>query len=309
MLGNRLIRMSRHLGKWARRTGVTCYRLYDRDVPDHPLILDWYDGDLVVYVHTRKKDATPEARAGWMEGALAEIAEALQISRDRMHVKERGRRTEGEQYRRLGSSRCEREVQEFGLKFLVNLDDYLDTGLFLDHRETRRIIREQSAGKRFLNLFAYTGSFTVYAAAGGAVATHTVDISKTYLDWAQRNLDLNVLVGLQHTLERADVLRWLPDAARSGQRFDLILCDPPTFSNSARMTGFLDVDEQHPQLINQCLDLLTPEGVLYFSTNQRSFRLRPDEIRTDRAFEISKRTVPLDFRNKQIHRCWEFRLP
>jgi 23S rRNA (cytosine1962-C5)-methyltransferase len=306
MLANRLVRMYRHWRKWARRNEITCFRLYEKDIPDQPLIVDWYDGRALVYAMHRKKDETPELREVWLEEVESEVKEGLGVTDETLFFKERKRQKGLSQYERLAEEQHEITVVEHGHQFLVNLTDYLDTGLFLDHRVTRRMVQEQATDKQFLNLFAYTGTFSVYAAAGGAAGTTTVDISNTYLDWARRNFELNGLDPERNRLERADVLRWLPDAIRSRRRFDLIVCDPPTFSNSKKMAGFFDVDSQHPSVINQCLELLNPGGVLYFSTNSRGFKLREDMLAPYPYEEITEKTVPEDFRNQRIHRCWRF---
>lgn len=312
MLANRLRRTYRHLRKWARRTDVTCFRLYEKDIPDQPLIVDWYDGRALVYAMHRKKDETPQAREAWLEEVEAEVREGLDVTDETLFFKERRRQKGPDQYRKEAEERQEFVVGEQGHRFWVNLSDYHDTGLFLDHRNTRKIVEGEAAGKRpdgrpcgrFLNLFAYTGSFTVYAACGGAAHTTSVDISNTYLQWARRNFELNGLDPRTNDLVRADVLAWLPEAVRAGRRFDLIVCDPPTFSNSKKMRGFLDVGEQHPELINDCLRLLSPGGALYFSTNFRGFKLNEPALLPCALEEITARTVPEDYRNKKIHRCW-----
>ena len=186
----------------------------------------------------------------------------------------------------------------------MNLTDYLDTGLFLDSRFTRAKVRSEAADTRFLNLFGYTGSFSVYAADGGAQSTTTVDISNTYLDWAERNFRLNELPRGPHRLERADVLQWLPAAIADHREFDLIVCDPPTFSNSKKMRETFDVDSRHPDLINGCLRILSPGGALYFSTNSRSFSLRQEALAPCELEELTPESIPPDFRNRKIHRCW-----
>jgi 23S rRNA (guanine2445-N2)-methyltransferase / 23S rRNA (guanine2069-N7)-methyltransferase len=200
-------------------------------------------------------------------------------------------------------------VLEDGLKFLVNFDDYLDTGLFLDHRKTRARLRAAAAGKRFLNLFAYTCTATVYAAAGGAVSTTSVDMSNTYLNWAQRNFELNGLGSDRNGLIQADCRVWLEeDAARGKERYDLIFIDPPTFSNSKRMEGVLDVDRDHPALIDGCARLLAPGGLIVFSTNSQRFRLDESLMQRYAVVDISTKTLPHDFeRNPRIHRCFEVR--
>jgi 23S rRNA (cytosine1962-C5)-methyltransferase len=305
MLANRLERMHRHLRKWARRTGVTCYRLYEKDIPDQPLVIDWFEGRALVYAMHRKKDETAEAREAWLAEVEAEVREGLGISDEELFFRERkrlkGRTT---QYERLATERNELPVHEGGHRFLVNLSDYHDTGLFLDHRITRRMVQEEAAGRRFLNLFSYTGSFSVYAAKGGALTTTSVDISNTYLDWTARNFALNELPTETNRLERADVLKWLRAAVEARGKFDLIVCDPPTFSNSKKMEGVLDVQRQHPDLINACLRLLTPGGVLFFSTNARGFSLQAEELLPHEGGEITEITVPEEYRNRKAHRCW-----
>src|SRR4051794_32538327 len=190
MLANRLRKTYRHLRKWARRTGVTCFRLYEKDIPDQPLVVDWYDGRALVYAMRRTKDETEVARASWLAEVETEVKEGLEVGDEALYFKERQRQKGPAQYEKIADRREEFVVEEQGHRFLVNLSDYHDTGLFLDHRNTRRMVEEQSAGRRMLNLFAYTGSFSVYAASGGAAGTTSVDISNTYLDWARRNFEL-----------------------------------------------------------------------------------------------------------------------
>ncbi|MBW3623402.1 MAG: class I SAM-dependent methyltransferase [Armatimonadetes bacterium] len=304
MLANRLRKNQRLLRKWARKNAITCYRLYEKDIPDQPVIVDWYDGRAVIYVTRRKKDETEAAHLAWMEEVKQAVMEGLDLPGEQLYFKGRGRRKAGAQYEKLADRHEEFVVTEFGHRFIVNLSDYLDTGLFLDHRNTRRIVGEEAAGKDFLNLFAYTGTFTVYAAKGGARSTTTVDLSATYLDWAERNFELNGLEPQTNGTERADVLRWLPHAQRKGWKYDLIVCDPPTFSASKRMQDTFDVQRQHPEIINGCLRLLRSGGTLYFSTNYRGFDLEEAALLPSSREEITPDTIPPDFRNKRIHRCW-----
>jgi 23S rRNA (guanine2445-N2)-methyltransferase / 23S rRNA (guanine2069-N7)-methyltransferase len=231
------------------------------------------------------------------------------VAEERIRVRTRRKTKRGEQYGKVQNQANYHVVMEDGLKFLVNFDDYLDTGLFLDHRPTRARLRAAASGKRFLNLFAYTCTATVYAAAGGAVSTTSVDMSNTYLNWAQRNFELNGLSPSLHGLVQADCRVWLEDGARSRERYDLIFIDPPTFSNSKRMEGVLDVDRDHPALLDGCARLLAPGGLIVFSTNSQRFRL--DESLSGRydVRDISAKTLPSDFeRNPRIHRCFEVRL-
>ena len=302
---NRLRKNLRHWSKWARRNAITCYRLYDRDVPEYPFVVDLYADQVHLQEVETGWQIEEDLYRAWLDSVVEACAEVLQLSPAAIHLKQRRRQKGLDQYEKTGQSGEEFIVEEGGLKFSINLDQYLDVGLFLDHRNTRAMVREEAGGKRFLNLFAYTGSFTVYAAHGGAASSVTVDMSNTYQAWTQRNLQLNGLAGPQHQLVRADVFRYLEDAAAAGEQFDLIVMDPPTFSNSAKMQGVLDVQRDHVWLIDQCLSLLSPRGVLYFSNNLRSFVF--DERLPERCqvSEISNRTVPEDFRNKKIHRCWK----
>jgi 23S rRNA (cytosine1962-C5)-methyltransferase len=285
--------------------GVTCFRLYERDIPEYPCIADWYDGEAVVWLYDRKRDETQAQRDAFQARVLAEVGEGLDLDPDRIFLKKRQRQRGLDQYERLDQRGAVRVVEEAGLKFEVNLSDYLDTGLFLDHRVTRGRVRDRAAGKRVLNLFAYTGSFTCYAVQGGAAATTTVDMSRTYCDWAERNLKLNGFSESEsHRIVHADCLQFL---AEKPEPYDLIVCDPPSFSNSKRMAlDSFAVDRDHPMLIAACAEWLAPGGTLYFSSNSRSLRLeadrRPSELEVR---EISRQTVPEDFRNRKIHRCWE----
>ncbi len=302
---NRLRKNLRHWSKWARRNAISCYRLYDRDVPEYPFVVDLYTDQVHLQEVETGWQIEEDLYRAWLDSVVAACAEVLQLSPAAIHLKQRRRQKGLDQYEKTGQIGEEFIVEEGELKFSINLDQYLDVGLFLDHRNTRAMVREEAGGKRFLNLFAYTGSFTVYAAHGGATSSVTVDMSNTYQAWTQRNLQLNGLAGPQHQLVRADVFRYLEDAAAAGEQFDLIVMDPPTFSNSAKMQGVLDVQRDHVWLVDQCLSLLRPQGVLYFSNNLRSFVF--DERLPERCqvSEISNRTVPEDFRNKKIHRCWK----
>ncbi|MDA3963231.1 MAG: class I SAM-dependent methyltransferase [Planctomycetota bacterium] len=305
MLANRLRNRFKHLSKWARRSAVTCFRIYDRDISDQPCIVDWYDGHAVVWCLDRKRDDTEEQAELWRCSVRKEVATGLDIPQARVYIKRRGRQRGREQYVRLGDEAVIRTVSEQGLSFEVNLSDYLDTGLFLDHRTTRAMVREQAAGKRVLNLFAYTGSFTCYAAAGGAASSLTVDMSRTYSDWTARNLALNQLTSEQHRIETVDCMRFLEQTP--SERFDLIVCDPPTFSNSKRMDRSWSVDRDHPWLLWRLNDFLAPGGSIYFSTNSRSFELANAGLPPLRPEEVTHATVPEDFERKRPHRCWVLR--
>lgn len=300
---NRLTKNARHLAKWAKRQGISCYRLYERDIPEFPVIVDWYEGR----VHLQEVETgwveSDEDHTAWLEGIRQSVISVLGIADGHVALKTRRRQRGAEQYEKTGSEGEDFIVHEDGLQFIVNLDAYLDTGLFLDHRNTRKQVRSEAAGKRFLNLFSYTGSFSVYAAAGGATESVTVDMSNTYLDWAGRNFGLNGM-GPRHQRVRADVFEYLRNALGDRERFDLIVLDPPSFSNSKKMQGVLDVQDDHVWLVESCLSLLNPGGVLYFSNNLRSFKL--DDYLKPKCVDVSAQSVPEDFRNKKIHQCFRF---
>lgn len=301
MFANRLQKNLKSLGKWARQAGVECYRLYDADMPEYALAIDLYRDWVHVQEYAPPRSIDPEKAQTRLLDALAAIPVALGIPAERVVIKRRERQTGTRQYERQGEQGRFMEVSEGGVKLLVNLTDYLDTGLFLDHRPMRLRIQREAAGKRFLNLFCYTGTVTVHAAKGGARSTTSVDLSKTYLDWARRNLSLNGFSDKQR-LEQGDVMAWL-EADRG--EYELIFIDPPTFSNSKRMEGVFDVQRDHIHLLDLAMARLAPGGVLYFSNNFRKFQL--DEILAKRynVVEISGETLDPDFaRNPRIHRAW-----
>jgi len=306
MFVNRLRKNLRHLGKWARREGVTCYRAYDADLPEYALAVDLYEGWAHVQEYAAPATVEPARAQARLADAIAVIPDALGIPADRVVLKVRRRQRGLAQYGRQADTRQFREVHEGGLRFLVNLTDYLDTGLFLDHRPTRALIRSMIRGGRFLNLFAYTGTASVYAAAGGAASTTTVDMSSVYLDWARRNMTLNGFAeGRTHRFVRADCLAWL--AAPHAEPYHVIFLDPPTFSNSKRMAErTFEVQRDHVSLISAAARLLTRDGVLLFANNFRHFRMQPAALSGLAAEDISRVTIPLDFeRNPRIHTCWK----
>jgi 23S rRNA (cytosine1962-C5)-methyltransferase len=304
---NRLGKNIKHLRKWAQRQGLEAWRMYDRDVPQYPFAVDIYAD----HVHLQEYDT------GWLmhkseyEEWLAEVMEAIVfvtgLPSEHIHLKRRRRQKGKEQYEKTGADGTDFVIHEYGRAFWVNLDKYLDTGLFLDHRHTRQKIGAMAAGKRFLNLFAYTGSFSVYAGTGGALSSETVDLSNTYLQWARRNFELNGLDMHVHQLVRADVFQYLQKAAEEGKQFDLIVMDPPSFSNSKKMLDILDVQADQEKLIDGAMRLLSAQGTLFFSNNLRSFTLNSALEQRYRVSNISRKTVPEDFRNDRIHQCWEIR--
>ncbi|TWD99350.1 23S rRNA m(2)G-2445 methyltransferase [Pseudomonas sp. AG1028] len=302
MFANRLQKNLKQLGKWARREGVDCYRLYDADMPEYALAVDLYHDWVHVQEYAAPRSIDPEKAQARLFDALAAIPQALGIDKSKVVIKRRERQSGTKQYERQAAQGQFMEVKEGGIKLLVNLTDYLDTGLFLDHRPLRLRIQKEAAGKRFLNLFCYTATASVHAAKGGARSTTSVDLSKTYLDWARRNLSLNGFSD-KNRLEQGDVMSWLGDD--SGE-YDLIFIDPPTFSNSKRMEGVFDVQRDQVQLLDMAMARLAPGGVLYFSNNFRKFLLDEQLPARYRVEEISAETIDPDFaRNAKIHRAWK----
>lgn len=312
MFGNRLGKNLKRLQSWATKAGISCYRLYDADMPEYAFAIDLYRtlepeaSWLYVQEYAAPAEIELDAVRRRRSEAMSTLTDMTGVAPERIRVRVRRRTRRGEQYDKLDEQARYHLIEEGGLRFRVNFDDYLDTGLFLDHRLTRGRLRAAASGKRFLNLFAYTGTATVYAAAGGASQTTTVDLSNTYLDWARRNLALNRLDGGQHRFVHADCRDWLQEG--SGGLYDLIFLDPPTFSNSKRMAGVLDIERDHVSLIDACVRLLAPGGLIVFSTNAQRFRLDPQLAGRLAVLDVSAATIPKDFeRNPRIHRCFEIR--
>ena len=301
MFANRLQKNLKQLGKWARKEGIECYRLYDADMPEYALAVDLYRDWVHVQEYAAPRSIDPEKASARLFDALAAIPQALNIDKSKVVVKRRERQTGTKQYQRQSTQGQFMEVTEGGVKLLVNLTDYLDTGLFLDHRPLRMRIQREAAGKRFLNLFCYTATATVHAAKGGARTTTSVDLSKTYLDWARRNLSLNGFSD-KNRLEQGDVMAWL---AEDRGEYELIFIDPPTFSNSKRMEGIFDIQRDHAAMLDLAMARLAPGGVLYFSNNFRKFQLDDNLAERYAVEEISASTLDPDFaRNSKIHRAW-----
>jgi 23S rRNA (guanine2445-N2)-methyltransferase / 23S rRNA (guanine2069-N7)-methyltransferase len=321
MFANRLRKNLQRLDPWAERERIDCYRVYDADMPEYAFAIDLYgqgsreftgQGARHVYVqeYAAPKTVDQESARERRREALAVLPEVLAVPISHIHSRVRKPQKGTLQYEKRDAKAERHAVQEGGLKFWVNFRDYLDTGLFLDHRLVRGMLREWAKGADFLNLFCYTGSATVYAAAGGARSTTSVDLSNTYLDWAHENLLLNGFGGREHELYRADCLQWLEEQEAAGPRFDLIFVDPPTFSNSKRMEGVLDVQRDHVGMIRRSLRLLRPSGRLVFSTNYTRFKLDADALADLRVEDISARTIPKDFeRHARIHRCFSVTMP
>jgi 23S rRNA (guanine2445-N2)-methyltransferase / 23S rRNA (guanine2069-N7)-methyltransferase len=311
MFANRLRKNLQRLDPWALREHIDCFRVYDADMPEYAFAIDLYGRDsrhVYVQEYAPPKSVNQESARERRREALAVLPEVLGVPLAHVHTRVRKPQKGAEQYEKRDSAAERFAVQEGGLKFWVNFRDYLDTGLFLDHRIVRGMLRDWAKDADFLNLFCYTGSATVYAAAGGARTTTGVDLSNTYLDWAHENLLLNGFRGSQHELYRADCLAWLEEQEPGGARFDLILLDPPTFSNSKRMDGVLDVQRDHVGMIRRSLKLLRPAGRLVFSTNFTRFKLDHGALADLAIEDISAATVPKDFeRHARIHKCFVVR--
>ncbi|MBP24169.1 bifunctional 23S rRNA (guanine(2069)-N(7))-methyltransferase RlmK/23S rRNA (guanine(2445)-N(2))-methyltransferase RlmL, partial [Methylophaga sp.] len=305
MFANRLKKNVRHLAKWARKNQLDCYRVYDADLPDYAVAIDVYGDYVHVQEYAPPADIDPLKASERLDEVMQIIPAVLGVKDDKVALKLRQKQRGSNQYESQAALRQRFEVRENDLRFWINLTDYLDTGLFLDHRITRQMLAENSRGKAFLNLFAYTGSATVYAAAGGAKSTTTVDMSNTYLGWARDNMQLNNFVGEQHQFIRADVLAWLNEPETQNLRFDLIFVDPPTFSNSNKMEGVFDIQRDYIDMLHKVAGMLNPGGEIFFSTNRRDFKLDASALQGLNIKDISKATLPTDFeRNSKIHYCW-----
>ena len=318
---NRLRKNLTHLNKWAKRAGVSNFRLYDADLPDYAVAVDLYRTDalhVVVQEYAPPKTIDPAVAERRLRNAFAVIADVLQLPSAQLHYKLRKAQRGKDQYQRQGEHARYHVVEEAGCKLWVNFDDYLDTGLFLDHRPLRERIQKEAAGKRVLNLFCYTGSASIHAAQGGAAHTVSVDMSNTYLDWLGQNFELNGMASEwldarhplparlpRNTILRADCVEWLATTAAdaAAPKFDLIFCDPPTFSNSKKMEDSWDIQRDHRALIHNAARLLAPGGVLYFSTNRQRFKLEAPE--TLHVVDITAQTLGEDFkRPPPPHRAW-----
>jgi 23S rRNA (guanine2445-N2)-methyltransferase / 23S rRNA (guanine2069-N7)-methyltransferase len=309
-LRNRLRKRQTHLTRWARRKAVHCYRLYDADLPEFALAVDRYESDqpwLHVAEYQAPDHVDPVLARRRVETAIEALVDCTGIPRSRVVLKRRWRQRGGTQYQRMSDRGCYLEVMEGPARLLVNLEGFLDTGLFLDHRPVRRWIGEHAGGARFLNLFAYTASASVHAALGGAVSTLSLDLSHTYCEWARRNLALNGFHEPAHRVAECDCIAWLRETRREAP-FDLIFMDPPTFSNSARMQGTLDIKRDHVRLIEDASVLLAPGGALLFSCNRRGFRLDRDRLAGLVVEDITAASIDEDFRREPPpHRCYRIR--
>ena len=310
MFANRVRKNVRKLRTWVRKQDISCYRLYDADMPEYAVAVDWYDGHIHVAEYAPPKDIDEASAIRRLDEVLTALPVALGLpTRTEIAVKRRRRQQGKSQYERMDQRGEKLEVHEGKARLLVNLHDYLDTGLFLDHRPLRLRIAAEAAGKHFLNLFCYTGVASLHAALGGAVTTTSVDLSNTYLNWFNENLALNGLSDRQHRAERADCMQWLDECHEKHQKtYDLILLDPPSFSNSKATEETFDVQRDHAALVERTMKVLSPQGVLYFSNNRKKFRIAEDLKERFEIADISAATIPEDFeRRRDIHQCWQIR--
>lgn len=303
-LANRIRKNYRHIRKWAKRTQTDCFRIYDKEIREYPVAIDFYAGRFCVHYFTRgeESDEPPSELEAAVVNALSNV---LGADRNVIFWRTRSRSKETRQYEKLGMAKEFFPVTEYGVKFYVNLVNYLDTGLFLDHRETRRLVASSSKDKRVLNLFAYTCSFSVHAAIAGATFTKSVDMSNTYTAWGRDNFILNGLPLDSNEIVRADCLKFLDQEILTGPRYDIIIIDPPTISRSKKMDQLFDIQIDYITLITKALKLLSPHGIIFFSTNSRKFTLNPELFPGYFIKEISDKTIPLDFHDPKIHRCWK----
>lgn len=304
MFYNRLLKVYKHRHKQAKRMNISCYRVYDHDLPEFPFAIEFYEDRIYLAEYLRRHGMTDEEHDAWLDTCIDVISEITGIKKEYVFVRQRKKMSHrDEQYEKIDSKKEFFTVEENGLKFLVNLTDYLDTGLFLDHRTTRQMAREIASGKRVLNLFCYTGSFSVYTAAGGAATVTSVDLSKTYLNWAEDHMVINRFKDKdKYFFVHADVKQYLKTL--KPESFDLVIMDPPTFSNSKRMKDFLDIQRDHVELINDVLAAMTKGGTLFFSTNFTKFILATEEIKATEIKDITKATTPFDFEGKLKRWCY-----
>ncbi len=303
MLANRVKKRFNHLRKRFARQDIEVFRLYDWDIPEIRAVVDWYAGHLVIAEYTRRQ-STPE----WLPMMAQAVAKSLGVIPEKVHLKERrvGKQN-GLRYERIDTTNQKIIMSERDLKFYINPYDYIDTGLFSDHRNTRLMVREVAGGKDFLNLYCYTGSFTCYAAKGGARSTVSVDRSETAISWARENMDLNEIPAQGNTLIQSPVFKFLEKAKHGHQTFDLAVVDPPSFSTSKNRKQEFDISRDHLRLLRSILEIMTKNATIFFSTNHQNFQPYMDDLKISEVKEITSMTIPEDYINKRkrIHRCWK----
>ncbi|MFH1062113.1 MAG: class I SAM-dependent methyltransferase [Candidatus Omnitrophota bacterium] len=304
MLANSVRNKYNHLKKRFRKARIECFRLYEWDSPEIRIVVDWYAGHLVVSEYERMQTGLE-----YLPQMAQAAASALNVPMENVHIKKRHTQVaEGPRYSKLASEDKRMEVREGDLKFLVNLTDFLDTGLFSDHRQTRNIIRNMAEGKDFLNLFAYTGAFTCAAALGNACSTVTVDRSQTYVNWTKDNLELNKLWSERHKLVQSDVMKYLSLASKDDQRFDLAFVDPPSFYKEQSAGVDFDINRDHPDLINKVLKVMRPGSDILFSTNHQRFEPKFESLEVKEIITLTPKTIPEDYRTRDIHHCWQIKV-
>lgn len=300
---NRLQKVYKHISKWAKKQQIECYRIYDWDIPGHPLVIDTYGAYIHISEYKTHHSLSDEDYEIWWNQCMQDCKDILQIEEDKIYFKKRERHNhKNSQYEKFSENSFTTWVTENGLQFKVNLTDYLDTGLFLDHRPLRKRVQDMSAGKKVLNLFSYTGSFSVFAAAGHASKVTTVDLSNTYINWAKENFIKNNLSLNAHEFIVSDVMEYLKN---NNTIYDLVIVDPPSFSNSKKMKGTWDTQRDHASLLSYIYNRLSKDGTVFFSNNFRRFKPEFDNLKYRTMTEITQKTIPEDFRNKNIHKCYE----
>ena len=302
-LSNRIRKNIKAIKSYVQKNNLTCYRLFDWDMPEYPLCIDKYENKIHVAEYKTKHPLNDHDYQIWMNESLEAIKEVFNIGDELLFVKRRERQKGDTQYEKVADTKQFDIVHENGFNFLVNMNDYLDTGLFLDHRLTRLMAMKEAQGKKVLNLFAYTGSFSVYTLAGGASHVTTVDLSNTYLNWAKENFKVNGFDPERHQFIKTDVKEWIKNDPE--ELFDLVILDPPTVSRSKMSKSKFDIQPDHPELIHHVLKHMNKGGILYFSTNFRDFQFQSKRIQASSIQDISFETIPDDFRNKKIHYCWK----
>lgn len=304
MFENRLRKVYKHFAKIARKQNIACFRFYDHDMPEFPFVIENYNGAIHAAEYKRRHGMEEAEHESWLASCKKVIAMVTELDPELIFMKVRQRKEGKEgQYQKFDTVKQERIVPEGGLNFIINLTDYLDTGLFLDHRLTREMVRFEAEGKRVLNLFCYTGSFSVYAAKGRAKSITSVDLSKTYINWAKRNMQFNKLYDSdKHEFIQGDVMQVINELPKD--TFDIIVCDPPTFSNSKKMEETFDVQRDHIPLLKKLLKACTEDGKIYFSNNYRGFSLDRDSLPASIVKDISAATSPFDFQGKLYRSCF-----
>lgn len=297
---NRIEKNFKHRAKWARKEGIEAFRIYEKDIPEFPFIVDVYKDHAVIF---EKRDSEIDAlKFDHFNYIISAVKNIMNLPEERVIIKSRMKQKGKTQYERLEERNEFFPVKEYQAEFLVNLHDYLDTGLFLDHRPMRQVIFKEAKGKKCLNLFSYTGAVSVMAALGGASHVTSVDLSGTYQEWARKNFEHNKISLKEHNFIVQSALEYLE---KSVNKFDLIFLDPPTFSNSKKMDEDFEVEKDQEFLIKHCLRLLNPDGVLYFSNNKRKFKLDPVILNIANVIDITDKSIPLDFRDRKIHHCFK----